>query len=94
MARQAQSVWLNIDYFPANFVIHNEQLIYIDYDCNPYDPEWDLLNWGIYYWANTEGFREYLSTGDILFINESPETGIPVKKPYEEEISAWIKKYE
>jgi len=85
---------LNIDYFPTNFILRGSRLFYIDYECNPYNPEWDLLNWGIYYWANTEGFREYLSTGDILFINESPETGIPVKKPFEEEVSVWIKKYE
>jgi predicted Ser/Thr protein kinase len=94
MYRLAKKAGLNIDYFPSNFIIRDQQLFYIDYECNPYSPEWDLPNWGIYYWANTEGFREYLSTGDILFINESPETGKPLKKPFEEEVSAWIKKYE
>jgi len=94
MYRLAKKAGLNIDYFPSNFIIRDQQLFYIDYECNPYSPEWDLPNWGIYYWANTERFREYLSTGDILFINESPEIGKPLTKPFEEEVSAWIKKYE
>lgn len=85
---------LNIDYFPDNFILRDNRLIYIDYECNPYSPEWDLPNWGIYYWANTKGFQKYLTTGDILFINESTETGKPMKKPFEEKVSAWINKYE
>lgn len=85
---------LNIDYFPNNFILRDHRLFYIDYECNLYNPEWDLPNWGIYYWANTEGFREHLTSGDIRFINESPETGKPVKKPFEEKVSAWKKKYD
>ena len=92
--RLAKNAGYNIDYFPSNFVIQDDRLFYIDCERNPYTPEWDLPNWGIYYWANGKGFREYLTTGDILSINESPETGKPIKKPIEEKVSAWIKKYD
>lgn len=92
--RLAKNAGYNIDYFPSNFVIQDERLFYIDYECNPYIPDWDLLNWGIYYWANAQGFKEFLTNGNILSINESPETGIPIKKPFEEKVSDWIKKYE
>ena len=78
MFRLAKKMNLNIDYFPTNFVWQNNQLFYIDYECNPYNPKWDLPNWGIYYWTNTEGFKNYLSTGDVLQINESIESGIPI----------------
>ena len=92
--RLAKNAGYNIDYFPSNFVIQDERLFYIDYECNPYIPDWDLINWGIYYWANSKGFREYLATGDILSINESPESGIPVKRPFEKKVSAWKNKYD
>ena len=26
----------NIDYFPTNFVVHNDEIFYIDYECNDY----------------------------------------------------------
>ena len=81
--RLAKNAGYNIDYFSSNFVIQDDRLFYIDYECNPYIPDWDLINWGIYYWANSKGFREYLATGNILSINESPESGIPVKRPFE-----------
>ena len=41
---------INIDYYPTNFVIENEQLFYIDYECNVYDEKWDFEHWGIKYW--------------------------------------------
>lgn len=81
MFHKAKNKNINIDYFPTNFIWQNNQLFYIDYECNPYEPKWDLLNWGIYYWINNKGFKNYLSTGDILQINESVDSGIPVKKP-------------
>lgn len=94
MYHLARKAGLNIDYFPSNFILQGQRLFYVDYEYNPYSPEWNLPNWGIYYWANGEGFREYLSTGDILSINESLETGKPVKKPYEEKVLEWIKRYD
>ena len=41
---------LNIDYYPTNFVIQDELLYYIDYECNTYMDKWNLENWGIQYW--------------------------------------------
>ena len=46
MAWQAQQAGLNIDYFPTNFVVMDETLYYVDYECNLYDPKWNFENWG------------------------------------------------
>ena len=40
---------INIDYYPTNFVIENEQLFYIDYECNVYDEKCDFEHWGLKY---------------------------------------------
>ena len=50
----------NIDYFPTNFVVRDELLYYIDYECNDYMEEWTFENWGINYWAKTEEFMDYV----------------------------------
>lgn len=47
---------LNIDYFPTNFVVQNDMLYYIDYECNSYMEEWNFENWGIKYWSKTNEF--------------------------------------
>lgn len=41
---------LNIDYYPTNFVVQNDVMYYIDYECNSYMDEWNFENWGIQYW--------------------------------------------
>lgn len=41
---------LNIDYYPTNFVVQDDVLYYIDYECNPYSEEWNFENWGSRYW--------------------------------------------
>jgi TP53 regulating kinase and related kinases len=92
--RQVKQNRLNIDYFPANFIINEQQLFYIDYECNPYTSEWNLPSWGLYYWANCEGFKNFLSTDDSTYINESIENGIPIKKPFENKVSAWLQKFD
>jgi serine/threonine protein kinase len=51
----------NIDYFPTNFVVQNNLLYYIDYECNDYMDEWNFENWGIKYWSKTPEFLEYVS---------------------------------
>ena len=94
MYNQAKNVDINIDYFPTNFIFQDQKLFYIDYECNPYKIEWDLPNWGIYYWANTKGFKKYLSTGCILAINESVDSGIPKRQTLEKKVLAWIDKYD
>ena len=50
----------NIDYFPTNFVIQNNVLYYIDYECNDYMEKWNFENWGIKYWSKTEEFLKYV----------------------------------
>lgn len=52
---------INIDYFPTNFVVQNEEIYYIDYECNNYMKEWNFENWGIKYWSKTKEFIEYIN---------------------------------
>lgn len=51
---------INIDYFPTNFVVGNDELTYIDYECNEYSEEWNFENWGIKYWSKTPEFLDYV----------------------------------
>lgn len=50
----------NIDYFPTNFVVQNEEIYYIDFECNDYMEEWNFENWGIKYWSKTPEFMKYV----------------------------------
>lgn len=50
----------NIDYFPTNFVVADEKVFYIDFECNDYMAEWNFENWGIKYWSQTSEFLEYV----------------------------------
>lgn len=59
MAWQAQQAGLNIDYFPTNFVVMDDVLYYVDYECNLYDPKWNFENWGNDYWWQSPAFWEY-----------------------------------
>ncbi len=51
---------INIDYFPTNFVVQNDEVFYIDYECNAYMDEWNFENWGIKYWSMTPEFIKYM----------------------------------
>ena len=51
----------NIDYFPTNFVVQEDKLYYIDYECNDYMEEWNFENWGVKYWSKTKEFLEYVN---------------------------------
>ena len=42
MCRLLYPARLNIDYFPTNFVVQNDVLFYIDYECNNYMEEWNF----------------------------------------------------
>ena len=35
-------------------------LYYVDYECNPYDAQWDFSHWGSRYWADTPELRAWL----------------------------------
>ena len=51
----------NIDYFPTNFILQDNLLYYIDYECNDYMDEWNFENWGIKYWSKSPEFLRYVS---------------------------------
>ena len=50
---------INIDYFPTNFIVNNDLIGYIDYECNDYMSEWNFENWGIKYWSRTQELIDY-----------------------------------
>lgn len=52
----------NIDYFPTNFVVCDEKLYYVDFECNDYMQQWDFENWGIRYWSKTPEFLNWLES--------------------------------
>lgn len=60
MSNKAKAHNLNIDYFPTNFVVQNDIIYYIDYECNNYMDKWNFENWGIKYWSKTPEFMAYL----------------------------------
>lgn len=56
MCQKLYKANLNIDYYPTNFLVQNDVLFYVDYECNQYMAEWNFENWGIKYWSKTEEF--------------------------------------
>lgn len=60
MAKVVYAAGLNIDYFPTNFIVQDEKIFYIDYECNNYMDEWNFENWGIKYWSKTPEFIDYM----------------------------------
>lgn len=77
LSHRLQAEGINLDWFPANFVLSRSGPIYIDYELNPFAAEWSFDQWGIWYWANFEGMREYLNTGYIGHLNADPNSGKP-----------------
>ncbi|MBR3839705.1 MAG: hypothetical protein IKM20_01035 [Erysipelotrichales bacterium] len=65
MAKTVYSYGLNIDYFPTNFIVQDELIFYIDYECNNYMNEWNFENWGIKYWSKTQEFIDYMKNHSI-----------------------------
>ena len=61
MAWQAREKGLNIDFFPTNFVVWEDTLFYIDYECNLYDEKWNFENWGNDYWWKSPVFLDYVN---------------------------------
>ena len=56
MCRKLYAAGLNIDYYPTNFLVQDEILYYVDYECNNYMDEWNFENWGVKFWSKTEEF--------------------------------------
>lgn len=92
MCRKLYASGMNIDYFPTNFIWSGKELVYVDYEFNTYTEEWDFEHWGIYYWLNSAGMKEFLSTSDPRAINIDG-TGKPVQLPFEEEARSVIEKH-
>lgn len=59
MCRLLYAADTNIDYFPTNFVVQNEELFYIDFECNEYSEKWNFENWGVKYWSKTPELLKY-----------------------------------
>ena len=58
MCLKLYAVDTNIDYYPTNFVVQEDILYYIDFECNQYSDTWNFENWGIQYWSKTPKFLE------------------------------------
>ena len=56
MCRKLYSANTNIDYYPTNFVVQDDMLYYIDFECNNYMEQWDFEHWGQLYWSKTPEF--------------------------------------
>lgn len=87
MTKKLYPVNLNIDYFPTNFVIQDERIYYIDYECNNYSDEWNFENWGIYFWVSSEKIKSFVDTGNYELIIKN---GKPIKDGLEECVEKWI----
>ena len=61
----------NIDYFPTNFVVQNEEIYYVDFECNDYMEEWNFENWGMKYWSKTPEFLQYVKDRKSTRLNSS-----------------------
>lgn len=94
MAARVRQYNLNIDFFPTNFVLSRKRkLYYVDYEINPFDEKWSLSSWGLYYWANPEGLAAYFRNGDPTAINLDPDSGMPIKAPFEAQVQSWIDRF-
>ena len=58
MCRKLYAANTNIDYYPTNFVVCNDTLYYIDFECNGYMEQWDFEHWGEIYWHKTPEFMK------------------------------------
>ena len=38
-------------------VLKIQNIFYIDYECNKYDPKWDYDNWGKQYWEKKQSLN-------------------------------------
>ena len=50
MAQMLKEQNLNIDYYPTNFIVQNDKLYYIDYECNSFMEQFSYHTWGRQYW--------------------------------------------
>jgi hypothetical protein len=86
MSRVLRENDLNIDYFPTNFMIRDELMYYVDYECNPYDDEWSFENWGIWFYANKLGFNNFFAKGSQQLLSKN---GKPIKDGLYATVERW-----
>ena len=65
MCRLLYPAGLNIDYFPTNFVVREDRIYYIDFECNAYMEQWDYQHWGSMYWWKSEEFIKHFGEGAL-----------------------------
>ena len=78
---------INIDYFPTNFVVRDDKLVYVDYEINDYLAEWDFTHWGIFYWLNQEGMKVYNDTGSFDLLHPDPSISKPRTLGFEMQVA-------
>jgi GNAT superfamily N-acetyltransferase/tRNA A-37 threonylcarbamoyl transferase component Bud32 len=93
VAKHLESQNINLDYFPTNFVYHNQELYYIDYELNDYDPNWSFENWGIYFWFNQKGFEKYLNANNDHTLLVETHTGKPLYEKTQKEVDQFLKQF-
>jgi TP53 regulating kinase and related kinases len=55
MAKKANEGNVNIDYYPANFVVRKGLLYYVDYETSKLDKRYTYAVWGQGYWTGKKG---------------------------------------
>ncbi len=83
----------HVDYYPANFILSQGQIYCIDYEAHPYLEEWDFTNWGIFYWLNNDGIRQFLEEERAELINK-PGTYKPYEEGFIQQRDRLVKLYE
>jgi TP53 regulating kinase and related kinases len=74
-----ESMGYTIDYFPTNFILNQGRLIYVDYEINPYEEDWNFENWGVHFWFNSIGFNRYFPNHDMDKLEDPNRPGHPLK---------------
>ena len=87
MSLVAKAEGLNLDWFPPNFVRRGTELVYIDYEANPWDARWSLEHWGFWYWANAPGMRNLREQHSMSELEDEP--GHPRHQGLESRVRAW-----
>jgi len=58
MAKKANEGGVNLDYYPANFVVVKGRLYYVDYETSKLDKRYTFQVWGIGYWTGKKGLDD------------------------------------
>lgn len=89
LSARLEGAGLNLDWFPANFVRVAGGWVYVDWECHPFQREWGWERWGLVYWANGDGCRRWLATGDGNALNRPGEGRPREDGPWMETARRW-----